>query len=32
VVFWGRPGGGIPTVEQVIGKIQELVSKPNKKK
>jgi 2-oxoglutarate ferredoxin oxidoreductase subunit alpha len=32
VVFWGRPGGGIPTVEQVFGKIQELVSKPNKKK
>ena len=25
VIFWGRPGGGIPTVEQVLEKIQQLV-------
>lgn len=25
VVFWGRPGGGIPTVEQVFDKIKEMV-------
>jgi 2-oxoglutarate ferredoxin oxidoreductase subunit alpha len=31
VVFWGRPGGGIPTVEQVFEKIQELTIKPKKK-
>jgi 2-oxoglutarate ferredoxin oxidoreductase subunit alpha len=24
VVFWGRPGGGVPTVEQVFDKIKEL--------
>jgi 2-oxoglutarate ferredoxin oxidoreductase subunit alpha len=27
VVFWGRPGGGIPTVEQVLEKIQQLVAR-----
>jgi 2-oxoglutarate ferredoxin oxidoreductase subunit alpha len=27
VVFWGRPGGGIPTVEQVFEKIQQLVAR-----
>jgi len=32
VAFWGRPGGGIPTVEQVLEKIQEIVKKPDKKK
>jgi 2-oxoglutarate ferredoxin oxidoreductase subunit alpha len=31
VVFWGRPGGGIPTVEQVFEKIRELTIKPKKK-
>jgi 2-oxoglutarate ferredoxin oxidoreductase subunit alpha len=28
VVFWGRPGGGIPTVEQVLEKIQQLTIRP----
>jgi len=28
VVFWGRPGGGVPTVEQVFDKIKELTVKP----
>jgi len=32
VVFWGRPGGGIPTVEQVFEQIRQLTIKPNKKK
>jgi 2-oxoglutarate ferredoxin oxidoreductase subunit alpha len=32
VVFWGRPGGGIPTVEQVFEKIRELTIKPKKNK
>ncbi len=32
VVFWGRPGGGVPTVEQVFDKIKELTVKPNNKK
>jgi len=32
VVFWGRPGGGVPTVEQVFEKTRELTIKPNKKK
>jgi 2-oxoglutarate ferredoxin oxidoreductase subunit alpha len=27
VVFWGRPGGGVPTVEQVFDKIKELVAR-----
>jgi len=27
VVFWGRPGGGIVTVEKVLEKIQGLVAK-----
>jgi 2-oxoglutarate ferredoxin oxidoreductase subunit alpha len=31
VVFWGRPGGGVPTVEQVLEKIQELTIRPKKK-
>lgn len=31
VVFWGRPGGGIPTVEKVLEKIQGLVTKSKKK-
>jgi 2-oxoglutarate ferredoxin oxidoreductase subunit alpha len=31
VVFWGRPGGGIVTVEKVLEKIQGLVTKPKKK-
>jgi 2-oxoglutarate ferredoxin oxidoreductase subunit alpha len=32
VVFWGRPGGGVPTVEQVFDKIKELTVKPKNKK
>ena len=32
VAFWGRPGGGVPTVEQVFEKIRELTIKPKKKK
>jgi len=28
VTFWGRPGGGIPTVEQVFEKIQQLTVRP----
>jgi 2-oxoglutarate ferredoxin oxidoreductase subunit alpha len=28
VVFWGRPGGGILTVEQVLEKIQQLTVRP----
>jgi 2-oxoglutarate ferredoxin oxidoreductase subunit alpha len=32
VIFWGRPGGGIPTVEQVFEQIRQLTIKPNKKK
>ncbi|MBN2020077.1 MAG: 3-methyl-2-oxobutanoate dehydrogenase subunit VorB [Sedimentisphaerales bacterium] len=32
VVFWGRPGGGIPTVEQVFGQIRELTIKPKREK
>jgi 2-oxoglutarate ferredoxin oxidoreductase subunit alpha len=31
VVFWGRPGGGVPTVEQVFEKIRELTIRPKKK-
>ncbi len=31
VVFWGRPGGGVPTVEQVLEKIRELTIRPKKK-
>jgi 2-oxoglutarate ferredoxin oxidoreductase subunit alpha len=31
VVFWGRPGGGVPAVEQVLEKIRELTIKPKKK-
>ncbi len=27
VVFWGRPGGGIPTVEQVLEQIKQLVAR-----
>jgi 2-oxoglutarate ferredoxin oxidoreductase subunit alpha len=27
VVFWGRPGGGVPTVEQVFDRIKELVAR-----
>ncbi len=27
VVFWGRPGGGVPTVEQVLEKIEQLVTR-----
>jgi hypothetical protein len=27
VLFWGRPGGGIVTVEKVLEKIQELVTR-----
>ena len=27
VVFWGRPGGGIPTVEQILEKIEQLVTR-----
>jgi 2-oxoglutarate/2-oxoacid ferredoxin oxidoreductase subunit alpha len=30
VVFWGRPGGGIPTVEKVLEKIEQLTIKPKK--
>jgi 2-oxoglutarate ferredoxin oxidoreductase subunit alpha len=28
VVFWGRPGGGVPTVEQVFEKIRQLTIRP----
>jgi 2-oxoglutarate ferredoxin oxidoreductase subunit alpha len=28
VVFWGRPGGGIPTVEQVLEEIRQLTVRP----
>jgi 2-oxoglutarate ferredoxin oxidoreductase subunit alpha len=28
VAFWGRPGGGVPTVEQVLEKIQQLTVRP----
>jgi 2-oxoglutarate ferredoxin oxidoreductase subunit alpha len=28
VVFWGRPGGGVPTVEQVFEKIWQLTIQP----
>lgn len=28
VVFWGRPGGGIPTVEQVLEQIRQLTVRP----
>jgi 2-oxoglutarate/2-oxoacid ferredoxin oxidoreductase subunit alpha len=31
VAFWGRPGGGVPTVEQVFDKIKELTVKTNNK-
>jgi len=31
VVFWGRPGGGVPTVEQVLEKIQQVTIHPKKK-
>jgi hypothetical protein len=31
VVFWGRPGGGFPTVEQVFEKIQQLTIHPKNK-
>jgi 2-oxoglutarate ferredoxin oxidoreductase subunit alpha len=31
VVFWGRPGGGVPTVEQVLEKIQDLTIQPKKR-
>ncbi len=31
VVFWGRPGGGIPTVEQVLERIKQLTIHPEKK-
>ena len=30
VVFWGRPGGGVPTVEQVLEKIERLITKTKK--
>jgi 2-oxoglutarate/2-oxoacid ferredoxin oxidoreductase subunit alpha len=30
VVFWGRPGGGIPTVEKILEKIEQLTIKPKK--
>jgi hypothetical protein len=30
VVFWGRPGGGIVTVEKVLEKIEQLTIKPKK--
>jgi 2-oxoglutarate ferredoxin oxidoreductase subunit alpha len=32
VVFWGRPGGGVPTVEQVFDRIKELTVRPKNKK
>ena len=28
VLFYGRPGGGVPTVEQVLEKIQQLTLRP----
>ena len=31
VVFWGRPGGGVPTVQQILEKIQQLTVRPDKK-
>ena len=30
VVFWGRPGGGIVTVEKVLEKIEQLIKKAKK--
>jgi len=27
VVFWGRPGGGVPTVEKILEKIEEFVAR-----
>jgi 2-oxoglutarate ferredoxin oxidoreductase subunit alpha len=29
VLFYGRPGGGVPTVEQVLEKIKQLTLQPN---
>lgn len=30
VVFYGRPGGGFPTVDEILGKIRQLTLRPNR--
>jgi 2-oxoglutarate ferredoxin oxidoreductase subunit alpha len=31
VVFYGRPGGGVPTVEEILDKIRQLTLNQNTK-